>query len=133
MDRRYVGIDLHRRPVGDLRDGRRGQQDVLRTDRERRVAVARGREPGRRRRGGGDRGNVWLVLGGRSAPGRGVQRASGAPVRERLGAAAGGKARTRRAGSGRPVAPRTGGGGGGRATRGGCSARGRSLSIAGGG
>ena len=67
MDRRYVGIDLHRRrsviyamdAAGDKLFCERIANEPLRL-----LEVV---SAGRRRRGGGDRSDLWLVLGGRSA------------------------------------------------------------------
>ena len=68
MDRRYVGIDLHRRRSviyamdadGDKLFCERIDNDSLRL-----LEVV---SAGRRGRGGGDRSDLWLVLGGGSAP-----------------------------------------------------------------
>ena len=74
MGGRYVGIDLHRRrSVIYTMDSDGERLDCVRIV-ERSVGVARAGCEGRPGRGGGDRSNLRLVLGGRSAPRRRVQR-----------------------------------------------------------
>ena len=73
MERRYVGIDLHRR---------RSVIFIMNEAGEKLSCVRIANEPvrlleevaqGRRQRRGGGRGDLWLVLGGRSVAGQRVQ------------------------------------------------------------
>ena len=81
MDRQYVGIDFHRRRSVIVRDGRGGRAAVaamrIANDPLRLLEVV---GAVRRGAGGGDRSDLWLVLGGRSAAGAGCDGASGEPV-----------------------------------------------------
>ena len=104
MDRRYVGIDLHRRRSVIYAMDAEGEKlfcDRIDNDSLRLLEVV---GAGRRGRGGGDRSDVRLVLGGRPAQGGRLLGASGASVGERLGEAAGEERRTRRPRPGGPLA-----------------------------
>ena len=84
MDREYVGIDFHRRRSVIVRKDAAGEQlgwcgsRTIRGD----CGGGRGGGPGT---GGGDRGDLWLVLGRGSVPGAGRDGASGEPAGVELG------------------------------------------------
>ncbi len=75
------------------------------------VALSLAVADGRRGRRGGDRGDLWLVLGGGPAPGGWPPGASRASVGQRLGQPAGQERRARRPGPGGSVAAGSAGGG----------------------
>jgi hypothetical protein len=96
MDRRYVGIDLHRRRsviYAMDAEGNRLFCERIDNDSLRLLEVVSAAGDGAEVV---DRSDVWLVLGGRSAEGGRVLGASGASVGQRLGEAAGEERRTRR-------------------------------------
>ena len=86
MDRQYVGIDFHRRRSVIVRsvesDGERlGVHRIVNDPFE----LVGGDGAVRRGAGGGDRSDLWLVLGGGSAAGAGRDGASGEPEGVELG------------------------------------------------
>ena len=63
MDRQYVGIDFHRRRSVIVRLSVDGERLRCASDCERSVRAFRGDGDVRRGTGGGDRSDLWLVLG----------------------------------------------------------------------
>jgi hypothetical protein len=64
MDRRYVGIDLHRRRSVIYAMDAAGEQVFCERINNEPVRVLEIVSRAGRIRGGGDRGHLWLVLGG---------------------------------------------------------------------
>ena len=80
MDRQYVGIDFHRRRSVIVRMDGAGERLGCIGSRTIRCEFAAVMARGGRGAGGGDRSDLWLVLGGRSVAGAGRDGASREPV-----------------------------------------------------
>ena len=85
MDRQYVGIDFHRRRSVIVRLSGSGERLGLHRIVNDPFELAGGDRVVRRSSAGGDRSNVWLVLGGRSVAGTRRGRASREPAGVELG------------------------------------------------
>ena len=122
--RQFVGIDLHRRRTVIVRHDRSGRAAGLRADHQRSAGAGPGDRQGRPSTGGGDRGDLRLVLGGgRARRGRGPG-ASGASVGDQgVRQSAGEERRARRRRPGGPAADGSAAGGVDRATGGAGAAR----------
>ena len=83
MERQYVAVDLHAQRSLIVREDEAGDEvGVMQIDNDP-LSVGGGVGGGGTEPGGGDRGDLWLVLGGRCAPGARRDGAAGEPVRAR--------------------------------------------------